>query len=399
MKDIDNIYTITENNDKKPKKNINKKRMIIAISIGIILVIVAVTALLYYSSRDVRSFLDQYLFRKNITQERLETIELNYDSNINVFAYNRYICILAENKLMEYSSSGNLENEIDLEINNPVYDVNNRYIAISEKNGSQLNLISDSKILWTKDVEGNISKINVNDNGYVSVIITGTAYKSVIATYDNNGNELFKRYLATNTVVDTTISNDNKYLAVAEVETSGTTIQSNIKVVSVEEPSESVIYTYTADSNKLIINIEYQGNNQIICMFDNEITSIQNETNTVLMNLDESGKNINFANIELNNFVYRAIEQNEGLFNTNTVLEMKSTTSDRNVVYTVEGAAKDVYSYNNVIAVSLGQEIEFVNTSGWLLKSYTSLQEVQNVVLGNGVAGIVYQDRVELVNL
>ena len=66
MKDIDNIYTITENNDKKPKKNINKKRMIIAISIGIILVIVAVTALLYYSSRDVRSFLDQYLFRKNI---------------------------------------------------------------------------------------------------------------------------------------------------------------------------------------------------------------------------------------------------------------------------------------------------------------------------------------------
>ena len=78
---------------------------------------------------------------------------------------------------------------------------------------------------------------------------------------------------------------------------------------------------------------------------------------------------------------------------------MKSTTSDKNVVYTVEGAAKAVYSYNNVIAVNLGQEIEFLNTSGWLLKRYSSLQEVQNVVLGNGIAGIVYQDKVEIVNL
>ena len=103
--------------------------------------------------------------------------------------------------------------------------------------------------------------------------------------------------------------------------------------------------------------------------------------------------------INLNGFIYRAIEENEGLFNTNTVIEMKSTTSDKNVVYTVEGAAKAVYSYNNVIAVNLGQEIEFLNTSGWLLKRYSSLQEVQNVVLGNGIAGIVYQDKVEIVNL
>ena len=400
LKDIENIYSISEKKDtKKTKKNINKKKIIIAISIGIILVIVAVTMLLYYSSRDVRKFLDQYLFRKNITQEKLNSIALDYDSNINIFAYNKNICILAENKLMKYNSSGNLEAEIDLEISNPIYDINNKYIAISEKNGSQINLISGTEILWTSNVDGNISKINVNDNGYVSVVLTGTAYKSVIATYDNEGNELFKRYLADNTVVDTSISNDNKYLAFAEIDTVGTTIQSNIKIVSIEEPSESVIYTYKADNNKLIINIEYQDDNKIICMYDSEIASIQNETNTVLMNLQENGKNINYCNINLDNCIYRATEENDGLFNTNTVLEIKNTSNDKNVVYTVEGAAKKIYSYGNVIAVNLGQEIEFVNTSGWLLKKYSSLQEVQNVILGNGIAGIIYQDKVEIVNL
>ena len=149
-------------------KNVNKKKMIIAISIGIILLAIGITMLVYYSSSDARNFLDQYLFRKNITQEKLNSIELNYNSNVNVFAYNKYICVLAENKLIEYDSSGNLEKEIDLEISDPVYNINNKYLAISERNGSKINLISGSEILWSKDVDGQISKIKVTISGFYS---------------------------------------------------------------------------------------------------------------------------------------------------------------------------------------------------------------------------------------
>lgn len=406
MKNIKDIVNITkgktQDNELKHKK-MNKKKIIIAISIAVILLIVGITMLVYNSSRDARKFLDRYLFRKNITQEKLDSIELNYDSNTNVFAYNKYICILAENKLMEYNSSGKLEKEINLEINNPVYSVNNKYIAISEKNGSKINLISGADILWTKDVDGQISKINVNNNGYVSAIITGTTHKSVIAIYDKDGNELFKIYRSNTSVVDSTISNDNKYLAFAEVNTTGTTIQSNVRTISIEKAKEAaeeyITYTYTADSNKLILDIEYRDNDKVICMYDDEIAVIQNENNSTLVSLNEKDKNVNFANINLENSVYRAIEENDGLFNTNTVLEIRAINSDKTSVYTVEGAAKYIYSFNNIIAVSLGQEIEFINTNGWLLKSYSSTQEVQDVVIGNGIAGIIYQDRVEIINL
>ena len=398
MKDVVNFK-----DKKNPKNNINKKKMIVSIFIVIVLLAIGITMIAYYSSRDARKFLDQYLFRKNVTQEALDYIELDFDSNIIVFAYNKYICVLAENKLMEYNSSGKLDKEIDLGINNPVYSVNNKYIAISEQNGSKLNLISGSEILWTKTVDGNISKINVNNNGYVSVILTGTTYKSVIITFDNKGNELFRTYLSTTAAVDTSISNDNQYLAFAEVNTSGTAIQSNVKVISIEKaketPPEAIIYTYSADSNKLIINIEYNGSDKIICMYDDEICMIQNDNSTSLNSLNESDKNINFANINLENYIYRAIEENEGLFNTNTVLEIKNVNNDDTSVYTVEGAAKYIYSSNNVIAVSLGQEIEFISTSGRLLKSYSSTQEAQEVVIGNGMAGVVYSDRIEIINL
>lgn len=393
MKDIVNL-----NEKIKPKKKINKKKMIIAISIGIILLITAVTALIYYSSRDARKFLDKYLFRKNITHEKLNSIDLSYNSNVNILAFNKNICILAENKFMKYNSSGKLEEEFALKINNPVYCVNNKYLAISEQNGSKLYVISGSQIIWTKDVDGQISKINVNEKGYVSVILTGTSYKSVIVIFDKEGNELFKRYLASTKAVDTSISSDNKYLAFAEVNTTGTTITSVIKIVSIENPEEPVIYTYTADNNKLILNIEYNKDN-IVCMYDDEIEIIKEENSYSLFSLNEKGKNINFADINLNNRIYRAIEENDGLFNTNTVLEIKNTENEKLVVYTVEGAAKDIYSYSDIIAVNLGQEIEFVNTSGWLLKRYISEQEVQNVVIGNGIAGIIYKDKLEFINL
>lgn len=391
------------NNGKEPKKGRNRKKLIIAISIGIILAIVLITMLVYYSSRDARNFLDTYLFRKNVTQEKLNSVDLDYDSNTSVFAYDKYICILAENKLMEYNSSGNLEKEIDLEINNPIYSVNNKYIAISEKNGNTLNLISGSEILWTNQLDGKISKINVNNNGYVSVIVTGTTNKSVIVTFDNKGNELFKTYLSKTTAVDTSISKDNKYLAFAEVNTSGTTIQSYVKVIEIEKtkqsPSESIIKTYVADNNKLIINIKYSDNNKIVCQYDNEITLLENETNTLLIDLNEDDKNINFANINLDGYAYRAVEESDGLFNTNTVLEIRNVNSDKTEVYTVEGTAKCIYSFNNIIAVNLGQVIEFVNTKGRLLKKYSSTQEVQDVVIGNGIAGIIYKDKAEILNL
>lgn len=393
LKDIVNL-----NEKIKTKKKINKKKMIIAISISIILLIVAITAFIYYSSRDARKFLDKYLFRKNVTQEKLNSISLEYDSNVNILAFNKNICVLAENKLMKYNSSGKLEEELELKINNPVYSVNNKYLAISEQNGSKLYVISDFKILWTSDIDGQISKININENGYVSVVVTGTTHKSVIVIFDKDGNELFKRYLANTKAVDTSISSDNKYLAFAEVNTTGTTITSNVKIVSVENPEEPIIYTYTADSNKLILNIEYH-KDKIVCMYDNDISIIKDETNSSIISLNEKGKNINFANINLNNYVYRAIEENDGLFNTNTVLEIKNTENEKMLVYTVEGALKDIYSYNDIIAVNLGQEVEFINTSGWLIKRYISEQEVQNVVIGNGIAGIIYKDKVEIINL
>ena len=53
----------------------------------------------------------------------------------------------------------------------------------------------------------------------------------------------------------------------------------------------------------------------------------------------------------------------------------------------------------DIIALNLGTEVEFINTSGWLAKRYVSNQEITNIVVSSNIAGIVYRDKVEIINL
>ena len=67
--------------------------------------------------------------------------------------------------------------------------------------------------------------------------------------------------------------------------------------------------------------------------------------------------------------------------------------------YTVETAVKEIYAKGDIIALNLGTEVEFINTGGWLVKRYVASQEVTNVTISNSIAGIIYRDKVEIINL
>ena len=401
--EIKNINPNKKAETKTNKKKLSTKRIVSLILITILVIVVITIIILYLTVTSVRDFMDEYILGKIVTEDNLVSVQLDYESDVTVFGYSKYICVLAENTLKQYNSSGTLANEIELVITTPVYSVNSKYLAISEDGGTKIYVISDNKILWEKEVDGNIDKITINKNGYVAVVLSGTAYKSVIATYDSNGTELFKTYLSSTTAQDVTISQDNEYLAFAEINTSGTTIQSNIKIISVSEaqenPSDSIIFTYEADSNSLVTNIEYQKQNMLVCMYDDAIHLISNEQDEVIMELEDDEQNIEFADIRLTNYIYRAIEKSTGLFQANTIIEMLNIETTKETVYTIDGVVKSIYCFDDMIAVNLGQELEIFNTSGWMLKQYSSSQDIQDVTFANNMAGIIYRDRVEIINL
>ena len=385
------------------QKHINKKKITKTIIITIVVIMIITIIALYKTNKNVMQWIDKNIFRKEVMQDRVNTIELKEEETSNIYAFNKYIGILSKNQFVIYNNTGTQEKNLEIQISNPTFSSANRFLVIAEKNGKKMYSIMDKEISWETTVDGNISDIYVNKNGYVAAIITDTIHKTVIAVYNPEGTLLFKNFLASTRAVDVSISNDNKHLAIAEVNTSGTIIQSNIRIISIEKASsddETQDYlenTYQSATDKLITNIQYQDKDKLICMYTNEIRIIENNQDNLLIN-NENKKTI-FQSIELINHAVQIEEKSTGLFTADSVVNIVNTENKESKEYTVDAVAKEIYTYGNILALNVGTEIEFINTDGWLVKRYIAKQEITNIVLSDSIAGIIYRDKIEIINL
>lgn len=387
----------------EPKqKKVNKKKVIISIIIAIVVISLITICIIYANNKDVRGWIDKNIFQKEKTQNNLPSIEIEETDKSNIYAFNKYIGVLNNNNFNIYDSTGKEENKLTLEITKPIFNDDNRYLVIAEEKAQRLYLIEDKEIIWEKDVEGDISQVTVNKNGYVAVTIVDTLHKTVIAMYDNKGEELFKIFLKSTRVASTSISEDNKYLAIAEIDTSGTIIQSNIKIFSIDDVKNNSDSTakkvYEGENNDLITNIKYQEKDKLLCMYTDKITVIRSDEKIETLQ-EYRNKKVSFTSIDLSNASVTIEEKSSGLFTADSVVNIINSDSKGSSLYTAEAVTKEIYTKNNIIALNLGSEVEFINTSGWLLKRYIAEQEVTNIVLSNSIAGIVYRDKIEIINL
>ena len=226
----------------------------------------------------------------------------------------------------------------------------------------------------------------------------GTSYKTVIQTIDSEGKELFKNYLSTTSVIDTAISNDNKYLAMAEANFSGILIQSTIKIISIDEAqtnsADSIKYTNIADANDLIIDIEYNNKNDLICMYDTHIDLFNKDGNKELVDLNN---NVTlYADINTVSNLIQIIKDEQGKAKLQ-IIDSNNTESKKD--YQIGSTPRQLYIYGNMIAVNLETEVEFINNNGWLVKRYKSNQEVQQIVVSEQIAGIVSNNKVKIISL
>ena len=160
---------------------------------------------MYNTNRQARNWIDINIFRKEVQQDKVATIEINESEATSIYSFNKYIGILNKTKFTIYGNTGSKEKELDIQISNPIYSSENRFLAIAENKGQKIYSISDKEISWEAEVEGNISQVHINKNGYVAVVIVDTSYKTVIAMYNPNGTPIFKTYLSSR-VVDVSIS-------------------------------------------------------------------------------------------------------------------------------------------------------------------------------------------------
>lgn len=383
-------------NKSKEKDNLILKRTIITVILIFIVIIMAN----YVTNEDMRSYVNRNILKKELIENTIKSIEINSEDNLNIYAYSKYISVFGKNELKVYDSSGKNIKTLGIEISKPIIASENQYLVIAENDGKSIYLIKDTNIVWKNEIDGNISKINVNKNGYVSVIVTNNTYKSIIYVYNSEGTQLFKRYLSSTLAISTDISPDNEHLVFGKIDYSGISIKSGIEVISMElaitDSRNSTEKEYSAEHGKILIDVKYNNKNSIIAMYDDSIVRYSGEDEKEIFKIEN--ENI-FVDINSKNKIVSFVKESSGLFSFEYKVTIKDAENEKENIYVLNTSIpKKVIVNKDVIGMNFGTEVKVINTNGWLLKEYNSSKQIKELVLGTSIAGIVYKDKIEIIN-
>lgn len=382
---------------KKHKKNSLKNKNIFIL----ILIVLITLVLIYILSPNVRLFIDEKILKKYVTQEDATEIFINAQNNPKILIYDKNIGVLERGELNIYNSSGeqiNISEKLNISMGTPIAKTNEKHLVLVEKNGRKVSLINNNKIVWDRELDFNIHNANVNQNGYVVVMGSNNMYKSIVGVISNEGDELFIIYISSNIVIDAEISNDNKILAIAEVNYSKPIVESIIKYISIDkaikEPNNSTIKSFK--QNKLIIDIKFKGKDTLLAHFPREIYKYGKEEEKIY----DISENVQFVDLGANKNIVVIEQVSDGIFSGEYQLTVLNDSGRAKAIYKIgKFVPKELKISNSHIAVNLGQEVVILTIDGWEKRKYNSNKEVREVILSDKICAILYKNSFHIVDI
>lgn len=311
------------------------------------------------------------------------------------------LIVVGNNYLHGFSENGEENFDLNVSLKNAVTSATGDYCVIGEKDGTKVYMINSNAKIWEIDIQGTILDVSVNKNGYAAIIYKQVGYKSLIKVVKPDGTELFTTYLASTYALDAEISNDNKTLAIAEINTDGIKIESTIELISMNDLNTKNSKKFQLKDDTLITNIEYNSKNKLLIQTDNDIQIIDdNKLKTFVEEFDDVTK---FVTIENESSPVLISKLENGLFDTSYILKIYDY-KENNVTYNeyqIDDAPSILISKDNKIAMLIEKELIILNSNGKLLKKYDVLGNIKSIIIfnnGNSLA-VIYRDKIEFMKI
>ena len=146
----------------------------------------------------------------------------------------------------------------------------------------------------------------------------------------------------------------------------------------------------------MIMNIEYQEQNKLICMYSDGIESLEEKNSTNLVNFED--KQLSFMTIELSNRIAIIEEISTGEYTADTNVKIINPTTKTEKQYITKNITKTIKTSDNKLAINFGTELHIINKNGILLKKYLSDTEINDIVMTDALIGTVYKDKIQIIN-
>ena len=132
-------------------------------------------------------------------------------------------------------------------------------------------------------------------------------------------------------------------------------------------------------------------------MFNNYIQKVTLESNERIY---EITTNDLFVDINMKDSIAIVDKQSSGLFSYEYEIIIKQTNSKSEKLYILDSdLPKTIKISGENIALNLGNEVRIVGANGWLTKKYTSSKQINSLVIGDSISGVIYKNRIEIIEI
>lgn len=297
-----------------------------------------------------------------LVAEKMFTIPTDKSVKNNIVGREDGIVVVNSNGLSEYNLSSTPYWTMDFYISNPLITVADDWTVVVEENGNKIKAFKIKEEMYNIEIDGQIQKVYLNDNGYLGVIYAKVGYKNAFALINPNGEIVYTKYFANTTLVDASIDKAGKKIAMLEADTTSAVINS---VITYLDDKANTLYS-SIKKNSLLVEIDLFEEETIV-VGDNFIISIDNEYNENIIEEIDADKVIG-VDAENKKIVklYRDIDE---LFSDKTMIEVVDPKGKKIGNGEVTGAAQSVEIQNKTIAVVLTDRIDFLTTKGKYINS------------------------------
>lgn len=356
-----------------------------------------IVSLLTYLNYD--KILDYFTNRQWELADIVDKIEI--ENYLDTFSTGSNFYVVNSGGIMGYSETAKEVFKKDISFKDVVSTFAGEYAIVVDKSSANVIVINKSEMVWETSIgNATILGATINKNGYSAVIYSQAGYKSLIKVFSSTGKELFTNYLASTYAIDVAISNDNKTLAIAEIDTNGVSLTSGIKLIDIQTVSNNKVQKFDFDTEELISDIEYDENNELVILTDLNVKLLKNNKISELINY--KNENIILVNISNHKNLVAIKVVEESLFNTKCEVCVYNLKDNKNIKsYEIDESPNNVVTNNDIIAVDIGDKIIFLNGSANFLKKCEYKGQLKNIqLLNNGkTAVLIFRDTAEFINI
>ncbi len=233
----------------------NKKYVIIVIVITILFLAFAFLGFHYHDQiekiveGDIWSYIDSYT-------------EIDSEQSLACFG-RKFLCVCTKEDFKIYNNS-TMQSKKSTTISDFLYNSNGIYSVLYIDDSKQFILVKNNEIIHSQNLDVIPKSIYVDKNGYVILLYSQIGYKTGIKVYKQDGEEILATYLANSYATCAQMSENDKYLYIGEVDSSGIKVKSKIKCIDcisreandIELPLGGVIVDIKSHNNNILVKTD-----------------------------------------------------------------------------------------------------------------------------------------------